>query len=343
MTPTVANEPNPAVVNQWLTTCVRQMTNQKNFATGGIETAHRHIHDITHGRCVFSVADPSKFVDFGAGEVILGETSIRFMHWESETDCQKSTHRPPDRHRVILHYVLRGEFDAIQDDEHVHVRAGEVLVVGATGTTIKRWHGACDLLIVSISRDALARALADEFGVDGVVRFDGLTVMDLADMATLTRFIATVVSDLSETPSIFSEPRLALQAERTLHLLFLKSLARRYLLGEGAAAIAPFYVRRAESYIRGHLDRAVTIEGLSAAAGVSPRTLHHGFRVYRHSSPMKYLKQARLTAARELLLAHPGRRIGDIASRYGYISLSHFSRDYKTLFGENPTDTVRRS
>jgi AraC-like DNA-binding protein len=335
---------NPSVVNDWLATCVRQMEGGKSFATGGAEVAHRHILDITRGRCVFSVRDPSKFFGFGACEVALGGTSIRFLRWDCDTDCEKITNRTPDRHRVILHYVLRGEFDAIQGEQCVHVRPGEVLVVGARGSTIKRWHGACELLIVSFARDALTRALADELGIDATLSFDGLSVVDLAEQATLARFVATVVSDLSETPSVFAEPKLALQAERTLHLLFLKSLARRYLATgtPPAQAIVPAHVRRAERYMRDNLSAQIDMPALTTAAGVSARTLQYAFKAYRDVTPMRDLKNLRLNAARAALLNPQVRgRIAEVAADHGFVSVAHFSRDYRAAFGENPSDTVR--
>ena len=155
-----------------------------------------------------------------------------------------------------------------------------------------------------------------------------------------------MIADLSGADSVFGGSELAFQAERTLHLLFLKSVASRnpLMAGDTAVAIAPFYVRRAEAYLRDHLDQDVTVDALAGAAGVSARTLHYGFKFYRNASPMKYLKKIRLTTARSALLEArvSGRRIGDIAANCGYVSLSHFSRDYREQFGESPTATARK-
>jgi AraC-like DNA-binding protein len=321
------------------------MERGRNFATGGIEAARRRLHDTTGGRCSFSVAHPDKFVGFGAGQVFLGDTSIRFMSWDSATDCEKATLRPPHRHRVVLHYVLRGEIDALQGNQCVHVRAGEVLVLGALGRTIKRWHGACALVTVSMARPALARMMASDFNIDEAIPFEGLSVVASSSVATFARYIATVIADQSGAHPVFGESELAFQAERTLHLLFLKSVVSRNVVSaDGALAIAPFYIRRAEAYLHDHLDKNVVVDDVAHAAGVSARTLHYGFKVYRNASPMKYLKKLRLTTARSALLdaAISGRRIGDIAASCGYPSLSHFSRDYKDLFGESPTVTARK-
>lgn len=341
----IATDLDPAVVNGWLAASARRMEHGRNFTTGDLSAARRRFLDTTGGRCRFTVADPARFVGFGAGEVFLGDTSIRFMRWDSTTDCEKATHRPPNRHRVVLHYVLRGEFDALQGNQSVHVREGDVLVVGAAGRTVKRWHGACELVTVSMARAALARMMASDLNIDDAIPFEGLSVVPLSSVATLARYIATVIIDLSNADSVFGQSELAFQAERTLHLLFLKSMASRTATSaDGAPAITPFYIRRAEAWLRDHLDQDVTVDVLAGAAGVSARTLHYGFKVYRNASPMKYLKKLRLATARSALLEArlSGRRVGDIAAGCGYVSFSHFSRDYKELFGESPTVTARR-
>jgi AraC-like DNA-binding protein len=56
---------------------------------------------------------------------------------------------------------------------------------------------------------------------------------------------------------------------------------------------------------------------------------------------MRYLKQIRLTGARELLIAS-GLRVAEAASRVGYESPSHFTRDFRKQFGATPVEYVRR-
>jgi transcriptional regulator GlxA family with amidase domain len=57
-----------------------------------------------------------------------------------------------------------------------------------------------------------------------------------------------------------------------------------------------------------------------------------------------YLKTLRLQAVRtQLQLAEPATTaIAEIANRFGFQSLGHFSRDYKTMFGELPSETLKQ-
>ena len=339
--------PPSSLVRQWLSASARQISRAKGFASGGIDAAHRHFARATEGRCVLTVDDPTRFAEFGAGEVRLGDTGIRLLTCESATGCRKLTHRPPARDHVILQCVLRGSFEVIQGNRHAQVNAGEALVVGSVGNTIKQWRGASTLLNIVMPQEALGRLLTEDESFAGLapVEFGRMQIIELGGVASLAQFVGAVVSDLGDSGSVFRVGRMASQAEQALHMLMLKSLVphQGHSEAEMVSTTAPFYVRRAESFMRAHLAEALTLGGLAEAGGVSSRTLQYGFRVYRKSTPMEALRKIRLTAAREALLHAPasGLRIGEIAKRCGYISVSHFSRDYRACFDESPSDTVR--
>jgi AraC-like DNA-binding protein len=310
-------------------TCAEQMARRRDFKTGGVAIAQRHIAEITEGRCLFSVNTPNKFNNFGGTQVRLGGTSIQFLKWVSDAQCQTSILRPPDHH-IVLHFPLTGEFEARQGSRRVDAKVGQ-------------------LLNVIVPRQGLARMMAVDFGFDVIrpPKFEPLAVVDLNKAATLTRLIETIVADLNDKVSFFSDPVVAAQAERTLLFLILKSIPHDdlHVLNGPRSGIAPYYVRRAESHMRQHLSEDVTIESLTAAAGVSARTLYYGFKKYRKETPMKYLKGVRLKSARQALLdaRAVGGRVSHIAARFGYRNFSQFSRDYKECFGENPAATVRGS
>jgi len=69
--------------------------------------------------------------------------------------------------------------------------------------------------------------------------------------------------------------------------------------------------------------------------------LHHHFKAATGMSPLQFQKQFRLQEARRLLLA------GDVDAatagyRVGYDDASHFSREYRRLFGEPPLRDAER-
>jgi AraC family ethanolamine operon transcriptional activator len=59
---------------------------------------------------------------------------------------------------------------------------------------------------------------------------------------------------------------------------------------------------------------------------------------------VQYLRAIRLNSARrELRDGNPAiMQVQDIAARWGFWHLSHFASDYRTMFGELPSDTLRK-
>jgi AraC family ethanolamine operon transcriptional activator len=102
-------------------------------------------------------------------------------------------------------------------------------------------------------------------------------------------------------------------------------------------------VKQAEEYMRAHLEASISLMSLCQALYTSERPLTYGFREVYGSSPMAYLKTLRLYAVRTQLQQAEATTtaIAEIAKRFGFRSLGHFSRDYKTMFGELPSETLK--
>jgi len=103
-------------------------------------------------------------------------------------------------------------------------------------------------------------------------------------------------------------------------------------------------VREAEEYMMAHIDQPLTLKELCQALHVSVRPLFYGFQEVFCVSPMEYLKIQRLQHVRQQLkLADPKTKsVMEIAQRYGFWSAGHFARDYKVMFGELPSETLKQ-
>jgi AraC-like DNA-binding protein len=100
-------------------------------------------------------------------------------------------------------------------------------------------------------------------------------------------------------------------------------------------------ITKAIQLIRKDYDKPLRIAGLARQLGMSTSGLHHHFKAITAMSPLQFQKQLRLQEARRLLLA------GDFDAatagyEVGYDDASHFSREYKRLFGEPPLRDVER-
>ncbi|WP_171263373.1 AraC family transcriptional regulator [Acinetobacter sp. ANC 4648] len=66
------------------------------------------------------------------------------------------------------------------------------------------------------------------------------------------------------------------------------------------------------------------------------------FNKHFQISPIQYLKQIRLKNVFNELIHNPQNNIAEIAIEHGFNHLGHFSRDYKLLFNEKPSQTIKR-
>src|SRR6185295_17783832 len=67
--------------------------------------------------------------------------------------------------------------------------------------------------------------------------------------------------------------------------------------------VAPGDVKRAIDFIEAHLRRPISLADIARASGVPGRTLLEHFKDHRSVSPMRYLREARLTRVRQALKA----------------------------------------
>ncbi|MTV36962.1 helix-turn-helix domain-containing protein [Duganella radicis] len=101
---------------------------------------------------------------------------------------------------------------------------------------------------------------------------------------------------------------------------------------------------RAKEYIRQNLSADdLSAESVGRAIGLSARQLSRIFEL-DGTSVARHVWQMRLARCRDDLLSDQLRHVavGDIAFRWGFNHLAHFSRSYKRRFGEAPSVTRQR-
>lgn len=103
-------------------------------------------------------------------------------------------------------------------------------------------------------------------------------------------------------------------------------------------------VRRSHDLLLQRPEDPVSILDLCSALRVSRRTIQNSFQSITQTNPATYLRSIRLMQVRRLLLTtHPNEvPVSEAAARWGFTHLGHFASDYKTQFGELPSQTARR-
>lgn len=84
-----------------------------------------------------------------------------------------------------------------------------------------------------------------------------------------------------------------------------------------------------------NLGRPLAASQLASGVGMSVTSLHRHFKSFTGSTPATYYKRLRLHEARRLGVAG-ALNVTEAATAVGYLSVPHFSRDYKQMFGEAP-------
>jgi transcriptional regulator GlxA family with amidase domain len=112
-----------------------------------------------------------------------------------------------------------------------------------------------------------------------------------------------------------------------------------------AAVATPDAVRRALSYIDEHVGDPIGLTQIAEAARLSPRALQAAFRRHLDSTPLGYLREARLDHAhRDLLAADPqdGLTVAVIAARWGFTQPGKFAREHQHRYHTRPAQVLRQ-
>ncbi|MNJ44097.1 transcriptional regulator EutR [compost metagenome] len=106
-----------------------------------------------------------------------------------------------------------------------------------------------------------------------------------------------------------------------------------------------YIVEKSREYILSRRNQPPTVAEVCQELHISRRTLHYAFQKVLDINPVTFLRYIRLHGIRqELLSMLPGQHfINEVAARWGFWHLGMFSTYYKQLFGETPSDTIRKA
>jgi len=106
------------------------------------------------------------------------------------------------------------------------------------------------------------------------------------------------------------------------------------------------YSRFADSidYIHENISNITSIHKISANTGIPERALRRMFQKKYDLSPKSYINNLRLNEVRKRLkLSNGNIRISKVAGELNFWHMGQFSKDYKILFGELPSETLKKN
>lgn len=96
-------------------------------------------------------------------------------------------------------------------------------------------------------------------------------------------------------------------------------------------------IRQAASILEKNMQSPPDIQSLAKLVGINDHKLKQGFNYIYKQPPFTYLRERRLSRARDLLTQ--GVSVTKVAEEVGYKSVSHFSSVYKKRFGQTPNSS----
>ncbi|MGK7892341.1 MAG: helix-turn-helix domain-containing protein, partial [Xenococcus sp. (in: cyanobacteria)] len=120
--------------------------------------------------------------------------------------------------------------------------------------------------------------------------------------------------------------------------LFLNNPQRKYTLESKMKQLA----KAIDSLLVDEHYASLNLKYICDRLNTNERSLNYAFNQYYGISPMAFVKASKLHRARELLLeADPNEtNVTEITNRLGFWQLGQFSKDYKALFNELPSNTL---
>lgn len=254
---------------------------------------------------------------------------------------------PPMADLFLVQFSLSGVAEISQGQNSFALRPGEMCVLDPDVKVRQTFGEGYKHFTVKLSKEGLEGALKQELGFrPGDLHFHPHPLPLKGAAASFVQLIRAICDDLDCGSSAFTRGRAAGSLERTLQRLLLTAVPHNHseLFNAPLSSPAPYYVRRVEEFIHHNITDPITLDEMIAVSGVSARSLHAGFRRFRDTTPMKYLKLRRLSLAREQLehAADYGLSVTEVALQCGFTHLSKFARDYQEWFGERPSETLKR-
>ena len=314
----------------------------RSLATTDLDEA-REI--LTRQYCSHSIAcrDDVTPLDVRYAQAPLHHMSINYLQYGAEVDI-----RPRQFESFYLvHVPIGGEAWISAGGRQFHIRPGTAAIVAPRQELSTTWKAHCRQLMLKIDRRALETHLSSLIfqPIDRPLEFPATFDLNAGLGASFQTLIFDLASELARSDAVTQSRLVCTQIEQTLLTLILCGARHSYsdALQAAEGAACPKHVARAYQYMTANARENITIEDLTAVAGVSGRALYEGFRRFKGASPMACLRAIRMQAIRkELLDGKDTEDVTLIAQRWGFFHLGRFAANYQRIFGEKPSHTLRR-
>jgi AraC-like DNA-binding protein len=308
---------------------------------------------------VFAFADPDSYrIAFRAAEVNMLVKSTGAFHAElTQIDLNRLWMQ---RGSDSLPRIVRTQIDVkrapilfFADEKQAsmqvggeEVSPGQIVLYRPGATTHQQTSASFRWASMSLTPEDLAAAGEAIAGRELAVRSDTQVLRPDPHAMARLRFLHDEAERLAKTaPDTLARPAIAKALEQASVRAMIACLTgdmpidAKSCMGHHARMIARF-----EDFLEARRYEPVYLAEICAAVGVSERTLRTCCHEHLGMSPVRYLWLRRMHLARRALLrADPvAATVTGIATDHGFWELGRFSVEYRALFGEMPSTSLRR-
>ncbi len=243
----------------------------------------------------------------------------------------------------IYHFqvVTQGECRWHFPDQRLHLQRGQALMMNPGENIDLTYSADCEKVIVKVPEELMREACLEQAGLvpRAGVRFER-RVIELEQSLGFMRLLDALLLDANDTELDLSHLQLPYRD------ILIRKLLQQFdsnAQSGGDMLIHDRSFSQLLAYVEAHIRDDLSVEELAQAGNVSVRTVYNLFAKYFNVTPKLFIKQTKLKSLREELKHNAAiRNVTEIALDYGFTHLGRFSSDYRKMFGELPSETLRQ-
>jgi AraC-like DNA-binding protein len=252
-------------------------------------------------------------------------------------------HAEPSPERKILSFLTEAGQGAVRNGQEFG--PGQIALHSPGRAYQHRSLGPLRWAAMSLPAAEMAEISATLAGRDLMPQQDEEIVTPPADAMARLQRLHGAAGDLAEyAPEVIAKPEAARALEEALIEAIVDCITTFDRREDTAAQRRhTAIIQRFHAALEASEGEAVYFPQLCTKIGVSGRTLRLCCQEHLGMSPKQYLLLRRMHLARRALRnAAPGETsVTDVATWFGFWELGRFAVEYKTVFGESPSETLR--
>jgi AraC-like DNA-binding protein len=247
-------------------------------------------------------------------------------------------------HRAAIGFLTRTNQPAMQHCG-MEILPGD-MVINDNDLMYRRTEANCDWGSISLPKDDLDATCQSVTGREYTGSALKHLVRPAPELMSRLLKIHEMVDQLAKTtPEILSLPEVARALEQELIFVMVRCLTE----GQPSAMTSgerrrDMIIRRFEEFLETHPYTPLYLTEICAAIGVAERTFRVACEEHLGMGPIRFLSLRRMHLVRRALRqADPSTdTVTRLATDHGFWELGRFSVAYRTLFGERPSESLRR-